>query len=44
MYLFKQDSLCNGVIYAKEINQWKQTLNNNDKSLKEITTPKTKTR
>ena len=40
MYLFKQDTLSDGVIDAKEIEQWKQILNEYDESLKEITTPK----
>ena len=40
MYLFKQDTLHDGVIYAKEIEQWKQILNEYEESLKEITTPK----
>ena len=40
MYLFKQDSLRDGVIDAKEIDQWKQILNEYEESLKEITTPK----
>ena len=40
MYLFKQDTLRDGVIDAKEIDQWKQILNEYEESLKEITTPK----
>ena len=40
MYLFKQDTLRDRVINAKEIDQWKQILNKYEKSLKEITTPK----
>ena len=40
MYLFKQDILRDGVIDAKEIEQWKQILNEYEESLKEITTPK----
>ena len=40
MYLFKQDTLRDGVIDAKEIEQWKQILNKYKESLKEITTPK----
>ena len=40
MYLFKQDTLHDGVIDAKEIEQWKQILNEYEESLKEITTPK----
>ena len=40
MYLFKQDTLRDGVIDAKEIEQWKQILNEYEESLKEITTPK----
>ena len=39
MYLFKQDTLRAGVIDAKEIDQWKQILNEYEESLKEITTP-----
>ena len=39
MYLFKQDTLRDGVIDAKEIEQWKQILNEYEESLKEITTP-----
>ena len=39
MYLFKQDTLRDGVIDAKEIDQWKQILNEYEESLKEITTP-----
>ena len=42
MYLFKQDTLRDGVIDAKEIDQWKQILNKYDESLKKITTPKNK--
>ena len=44
MYLFKQDILRDEVIDAKEIEQWKQILNEYEESLKEITSPKTKTR
>ena len=40
MYLFKQDTLREGVIDAKEIDQLRQILNEYEKSLKEITTPK----
>ena len=40
MYLFKQDTLRDGVIDAKEIEQWKQILNEYEESLKEITSPK----
>ena len=40
MYLFKQDTLRDGVIDAKKIDQWKQILNEYEESLKEITTPK----
>ena len=40
MYLFKQDTLRDGVIDAKEIEQWKQILNEYEESLKEITIPK----
>ena len=40
MYLFKQDTLRDGVIDAKEIDQWKQILNEYEDSLNEITTPK----
>ena len=40
MYLFKQDTLRDGVIDAKEIGQWRQILNESEESLKEITTPK----
>ena len=40
MYLFKQDTLRDGVIDAKEIEQWRQILNEYEESLKEITTPK----
>ena len=39
MYLFKQDTLLDGVIDAKEIDQWRQILNEYEESLKEITTP-----
>ena len=39
MYLFKQDTLHDGVIDTKEINQWKQILNEYEESLKEITSP-----
>ena len=40
MYLFKQDTLRDGVIDAKVIEQWRQILNEYEESLKEITTPK----
>ena len=40
MYLFKQDTLRDGVIDAKEIDQWRQILNEYEESLKEITSPK----
>ena len=40
MYLFKQDTLRDEVIDAKEIDQWKQILNEYEESLKEITTKK----
>ena len=40
MYLFEQDTLRDRVIDAKEINQWKQILNEYEESLKEITIPK----
>ena len=40
MYSFKQDTLRDGIIDAKEIEQWKQLLNEYEESLKEITTPK----
>ena len=40
MYLFKQDALRDGVIDAKEIEQWKQIINEYEESLKEITSPK----
>ena len=40
MYLFKQDTLRDGVIDAKEIEQYKQILNEYEESLKEIITPK----
>ena len=40
MYLFQQDTLCVGVINAKEIDQWRQILNEFEESLKEITIPK----
>ena len=39
-YLFKQDTLRDGVIDAKEIDQWRQILNKYEVSLKEITSPK----
>ena len=38
MYLFKQDALRDGVIDAKEIDQWRQILNEYEESLIEITT------
>ena len=40
IYLFKQDTLCDGVIDAKEIDKLKQILNEYEESLKEITSPK----
>ena len=47
MYLFKQDTLRDGFIDAKEIEQWKQIINeqkqtlfDDEESLKEITFPK----
>ena len=40
MYLFKQDTLRDGVIDAKVIDQWRQILNEYQESLNEITTPK----
>ena len=40
MYLFKQDTLRDGVIDSKEINQWKEILNEYKDSLKEISSPK----
>ena len=40
MYLFKQDTLRDGVIDAMEIEQWNQILNEYEESLKEITSPK----
>ena len=40
MYLFKQDTLSDGVIDTKEINHWNQILNEYEESLKEITSPK----
>ena len=40
MYLFKQDTLRDGVIDTTKIDQWRQILNAYDESLKEITTPK----
>ena len=39
MYLFKQDAFRDGVIDAKEIDQWKQIINEYEESLKEITSP-----
>ena len=36
--MFKQDTLRDGIIDAKEIDQWKQILNEYEESLKEITT------
>ena len=39
MYLFKQDTLRDGVIDSKEINQWKWILNEYEESLKKITCP-----
>ena len=39
-YLFKQDTLRDGVIDAKEIDQFKEILNEYEESLKEITSPK----
>ena len=38
--MFKQDTLRDKVIDAKEIEQWKHILNEYEKSLKEITIPK----
>ena len=40
MYLFKQDTLRDRVIDGKEIEQWKQIINEFEESLKEITSPK----
>ena len=40
MYFFKQDALRDGVIDVKEIEQWKQIINEYEESLKEITSPK----
>ena len=40
MYLFKQDTLRDGVIDANKIDQWKQIVNEYEESLKKITTPK----
>ena len=40
MYLLKQDTLLDGVIDAKEIDQWRQILNEYEDSFKKITTPK----
>ena len=40
MYLFKQATLRDGVIDAKEIDQWRQILSEYKASLKEITSPK----
>ena len=40
IYLFKQDTLRDGVIDAKEIDKLKQILNEYEESLKEITSPK----
>ena len=37
MYLFKQDTLRDGVIDATDIDQWRQILNKYEESLKEIT-------
>ena len=34
MYLFKQDTLRDGVIDAKEIEQWKQIINEYEESFK----------
>ena len=44
MYLFKQDTLRDGVIDVNEIDQWRQILNKYEESLKEITTKKTTNR
>ena len=44
MYLFKQDTLRDGVIDVNEIYQWRQILNKYEESLKEITTKKTTNR
>ena len=41
MYLFKQTTLSDGVIDAKEIDQWRQILNEYEESLKEISSQKT---
>ena len=40
MYLFKQDTLRDKVIDAKEIDQWRQILSEYEESLKKITSPK----
>ena len=37
MYWFKQDTLRDGVIDSKEINQWKEILNEYEENLKKIT-------
>ena len=39
IYINNQDTLRDGVIDAKEIEQWRQILNEYEESLKEITTP-----
>ena len=44
MYLFKQYTLHDRVIDAKEIEQWKQILNIYKESLKEITISKIETK
>ena len=40
MYLFQQDTLRDEVIDVKEIDQWRQILNEYKESLKEITSSK----
>ena len=44
MYLFKQDTLRDSVIDAKEIEQWKQIINEYEESLKKLLRQKTKRR
>ena len=44
IYLFKQDALSDGVIDAKEIEQWKQIINEYEESLKKLLHHKTKKR
>ena len=39
IYINNQDTLRDGVIDAKEIEQWRQILNEYEEILKEITTP-----